>query len=829
MTSENGQWPCLRFIAIVVVLSRGTHSFCHQRHPLKRLNVPRSSQEVASPSSLLYAEPSTSTRRDFLVGGALVTTAATVLLAPSSSAQALDYTKNPVNKRYGVTVQDAEAAGYNVGFITYLTRFLLNFDRDIQQYWISSTSSSSKPTELFGELAASVEVKLLDYRDPQGSSRLLSDLVQRYCPPVTENTPKRTRREIKEARRQLALLFALLQDIQPVRDLTQLLGQVDNASVTRTDVRLLESSPLTWNPESSAIVLGPPAVGEARAQATPILKTRLSNIRILDGGSGYGSDDTPIVTVNGGALDSSNAKAVVKNGKVTQIVISSQENLDDNMTYPGNPIVTITPPAAPDGRTATAEATVTQCVAGVSITDPGAGYVTERPVKIYLASTKYTDASADELKKLLDTKKITLLGEVSAASETSSYSSFRKEDDENSEKKAVSGVSASSSGTDDGLPALPFWNPKSTSTSFLRLLPAGVGVEYDSKLKRYTLVVDQATEKAFPTVSRRPLGPEFGPRGRAPVERDAELTANTLIRFAASGAVCASGVHLALTPLDVVKTKVQTNPTRYPTVPGSFRTILDDGGLSTFYTGWLPTLLGNLASGAAVYTLTEFVRRSLSEQAGPLALTYEVPIILAAAAVASTLGSVLSCPFETLRIRQVAKPDYGPNTLAVFQRILSEEGWISLVNAIPVLLLKNIPYAMTKFTVFDLTTEHLYDVFPSATENLKLSLLISLVGGCLGGTAAAVVSNPADALISELKKAKSDISPQEAAAAMWERGSFGAFFKGLPVRLVYYSLIASLQFLVYDGVRFALGIGPDDLKLYLDVLGGALSETGGPV
>jgi hypothetical protein len=41
--------------------------------------------------------------------------------------------------------------------------------------------------------------------------------------------------------------------------------------------------------------------------------------------------------------------------------------------------------------------------------------------------------------------------------------------------------------------------------------------------------------------------------------------------------------------------------------------------------------------------------------------------------------------------------------------------------------------------------------------------------------------------------------------------------------------VASLQLLVYDGVRFALGIGPDDLKLYLDVLGGALSEGGGPV
>lgn len=42
------------------------------------------------------------------------------------------------------------------------------------------------------------------------------------------------------------------------------------------------------------------------------------------------------------------------------------------------------------------------------------------------------------------------------------------------------------------------------------------------------------------------------------------------------------------------------------------------------------------------------------------------------------------------------------------------------------------------------------------------------------------------------------------------------------------AVMVSMQFLIYDAVRFALGIGSDDLKLYLDVLGGALSESGGP-
>jgi hypothetical protein len=42
-------------------------------------------------------------------------------------------------------------------------------------------------------------------------------------------------------------------------------------------------------------------------------------------------------------------------------------------------------------------------------------------------------------------------------------------------------------------------------------------------------------------------------------------------------------------------------------------------------------------------------------------------------------------------------------------------------------------------------------------------------------------------------------------------------------------VISGLQFLVYDAIRFSFGVGSDDLKLYLDVLGGALRETGGPI
>ena len=130
-----------------------------------------------------------------------------------------------------------------------------------------------------------------------------------------------------------------------------------------------------------------------------------------------------------------------------------------------------------------------------------------------------------------------------------------------------------------------------------------------------------------------------------------------------------------------------------------------------------------------------------------------------------------------------------------------------------------------KFLVFDTSTEYLLQTYPAAREDIRLSLLFSLIGGILGGVAATIVSNPADVVVSELKKAKTDMSPVEAANILLEQSGPAAFAKGIQLRMVFYSLLVSLQFLLYDAIRIALGVGTDDMKLYLNVLGAALRET----
>lgn len=98
-----------------------------------------------------------------------------------------------------------------------------------------------------------------------------------------------------------------------------------------------------------------------------------------------------------------------------------------------------------------------------------------------------------------------------------------------------------------------------------------------------------------------------------------------------------------------------------------------------------------------------------------------------------------------------------------------------------------------KFTVFDLSTKWMYEQFPAAREDIQLSLLVSLAGGTLGGLVAAVVSNPGDATVSEMKKAKTDMGPIAAAKKIIERGGPQALFTGLPLRMLFYPVSNNVE------------------------------------
>jgi solute carrier family 25 phosphate transporter 3 len=879
-----------------------------------------------------------------------------------SATGALKYESTPVNKRTGVTVFDAENAGYNVRFVTYLSRFLLVFDRDCQRWWyaraqdipVLSTADQVEAIRLkqFGAFAASVEVGLQEYESgkgkekggkkaagtgssggsssssEEGPARLMKSLLARYCqtiealqekrerkglPPMTEQEEAKERREIKEARRQIALLFGLLESTQPVEALNVLLSSIDNGSIASVTI---QDGGKGYAPGYGPprVEFPPPKAGDdyQTAMGRAIIKPNGQILRfdLENRGFGYSPATPPAVVISAPGEDrgivipgakAATAKAFVyksglNKGRLEKILI--QESGFGYME--GEKIrVAISPPeleAGLGGMKATANAILEYSVTGIEITNPGTGYAVEKQIPVYVdpppltARVNLNDPlmarTVDPTKPLPGSARPTptdkgriasatdssdpntftyrmnrlasnngkgggggcigracydnpVIAFATAKAESSSFTTFRNENDARKiiedEQALIRGraISATTGGADSQLPI--FWNggPSSSSGQLLTLLPPGLGLEYDSDLKRFVLsassdYIDINQGSPLFGGSTRPLDPEFGPRGRSPIDREVQLDFSSYLRFCVSGAICASGVHLMVTPLDVIKTKVQTDPKNYPGPISSFQKLVKEQGLGGFFTGWVPTFVGFFFWGGFSYSLTELIRRYLIIYSGPQAQNFEIQIILVSSAVAAFFGSFVLVPFESVRIRSVAQPGYGKNFFDVTSRIVNEEGIESLFSAAPAFLLKEVPFAMAKFTVFTIVTRYLYDAFPAAQEDIQLSLLVSLVGGIFGGALAAVVSNPADATISEMKKSVSDMTPIDAAKRLIEKGGYSNLMRGLPMRIALYPIVVSTQFLIYDAIRIYLGVGADDLKVYLDVLGGALQGEGGP-
>jgi hypothetical protein len=147
--------------------------------------------------------------RRLFFGAALLGTAATIrprAAVANSSFGKLEWESTPVNKRTGVTVFDAEKAGFNVRFVTYLSRFLLVFDIDCQKWWYARAAdiprrASAKEVEQvrlaqFGAFSASVEVGLQEYRGKDGPQKLMEALLYRYCPDLDTVRYKRESRTL---------------------------------------------------------------------------------------------------------------------------------------------------------------------------------------------------------------------------------------------------------------------------------------------------------------------------------------------------------------------------------------------------------------------------------------------------------------------------------------------------------------------------------------------------------------------------------------------------------------------------------------------------------
>jgi len=285
------------------------------------------------------------------------------------------------------------------------------------------------------------------------------------------------------------------------------------------------------------------------------------------------------------------------------------------------------------------------------------------------------------------------------------------------------------------------------------------------------------------------------------------------VKSAVAGGICCSITHGSLCPVDVVKTRIQLDPSKYNKgMIQGFRTVIAEEGVGALATGLGPTAVGYFVQGWFKFGGVEFFKIQQVQYFGvQTAWDNRFPIYLTAAACAEFIADIFLCPLEATRIKLVANPSYASGLISAFPKIIKDEGFVrGFYSGFVPILFKQVPYTMAKFAVQGAAQESICQrtgiELAVASDSTKLA--VSLGSGVIAGVAAAIISHPADTLLSMVNKpgagGSGSIASRLANLAS-ETGPVKLMTNGLLPRCIMIGTLTAGQFGVFDIVMQATG------------------------
>jgi len=264
--------------------------------------------------------------------------------------------------------------------------------------------------------------------------------------------------------------------------------------------------------------------------------------------------------------------------------------------------------------------------------------------------------------------------------------------------------------------------------------------------------------------------------------------------------------------VDVVKTRVQLDPVKYNKgLIGGFRQIIAEEGAMALTTGLGATAAGYFVQGWFKFGGVEFFKIKTVERIGEQAAwENKTAIYLGSSAAAECIADIFLCPLEAVRIRSVSDPEFCDGLADGFVKMFKTEGLGGFYAGLLPILAKQVPYTMAKFAVQGEAADAIYSSMGKTPKELpqQTNIAISLASGVVAGVSAAIISHPADTLLSKVnKKGAGGDGPMLTRLSNIAReiGFVKLATVGLLPRCVMIGTLTAGQFGIFDTVMNALG------------------------
>lgn len=281
------------------------------------------------------------------------------------------------------------------------------------------------------------------------------------------------------------------------------------------------------------------------------------------------------------------------------------------------------------------------------------------------------------------------------------------------------------------------------------------------------------------------------------------------------GGILACGLtHTSVVTLDLVKCQRQVDPNLYKSLGDGISKIYKQRGFKGITTGWAPTYIGYSLQGFGKFGFYEMFKDVYANIAGEENVNkYKVVGYIISSACAEIIADAFLCPWEALKVRmQTSKPGSFPTTLVSgFNTILKNEGVNGFYKGLVPLWARQVPYTIVKFVFFEKIVEgfyrHLLTAKPKHEYAKSTQLSVTFASGYLAGIFCAIVSHPADTMVSKLNNMKTEGGTMQNVKSIYKDIGFNGLWRGLGTRIIMIGTLTGLQWWIYDSFKTAVGLG----------------------
>jgi len=168
-------------------------------------------------------------------------------------------------------------------------------------------------------------------------------------------------------------------------------------------------------------------------------------------------------------------------------------------------------------------------------------------------------------------------------------------------------------------------------------------------------------------------------------------------------------------------------------------------------------------------------------------------------------------PGESVKVRiQTALPGTHPTGFReAFNKVRHEEGINGFYKGLTPLWARQIPYTVMKFVAFERTVEAMYKYIfkkPRKEYSKATQLSITFASGYIAGIFCALVSQPADTMVSKMYSFKGTGSNFDAMKQIYAEIGFSGLWRGLLPRILMIGTLTGLQWWIYDTFKTIFGL-----------------------